>query len=168
MERPHHGAPDPDSHPRIATEAAHPGAGSRRCRNAIQMYAAACSRTWSVTPKHHGDVPTKGHRRLRRFLPLSCLFVSGAPHRSIIAGKFTQIPQNPCQPMTSRPPRTHGLYLGDVNEKASGRIPEELLLVLRHKMAAMRDSTHRGCFSQRKTESELFGGWIHTNACKPV
>lgn len=117
MESPHHGAPDPGSHPRIATEAAHPGAGSRRCRNAIQMYAAACSRTWSVAPKHHGDVPMKGQWRLRRFLPLLCLFVSGASYRSIIAGKFTQIPQNPCQPMTSRPRGRVGFIWGTLMKR---------------------------------------------------
>lgn len=36
MESPHHGAPDPGFHPRIATEAAHSGAYGH-C-NTIQMY----------------------------------------------------------------------------------------------------------------------------------
>lgn len=57
MESPHHGAPDPGFHPRIATEAAHSGAYGR-C-NTIQMYTAvrvdvfgyACA-GWGATHTH--------------------------------------------------------------------------------------------------------------------
>lgn len=51
MESPHHGALDPGSHPRTATEAAHPEARGRR--NAIQMYACARVHVCTCTPSSH-------------------------------------------------------------------------------------------------------------------
>lgn len=45
MESPHHGALDPGSHPRTATEAAHSGAYGH-C-NTIQMYSTVC--VWVCT-----------------------------------------------------------------------------------------------------------------------
>lgn len=78
-----------------------------------------------------------------------------------------EIHSNPAKPLSANDkpsPRTRGLYLGDVNEKASGRIPEELLLVLRHKMAAMRDSTHRGLFLTEKDRKRAIW-WVDAHKC---
>lgn len=69
----------------------------------------------------YGSVPTKGQCRLRYFLPVSCLSVSGAWDISIIAGKFIQIPQ-PCQPMTCSPRGHWALTLKDLNEKATSSL----------------------------------------------
>lgn len=125
MESPRRGALDPGSHPRTATEAAHSGAYGH-C-NTIQMYTTVCVDVfrYACAGWEYGNVPTKGQCRLRYFLPVSCLFVSGALDISIIAGKFTQIPK-PCQPMTCSPRGHWALTLRDINEKATSRLPEEI------------------------------------------
>lgn len=66
MESPHHGAPDPGFHPRIATEAAHSGAYGH-C-NTIQMYTPvrvgvfgyACAGWGGYTHTHNGALFADG------------------------------------------------------------------------------------------------------------
>lgn len=164
MESPHHGAPDPGSHPRIATEAAHPGAGSRRCRcrnpdvrGGVLTHVVRCDET----PRGRANEGSMEIKTLPATLVSVCL-------RGFVSFHYCrEIHSNPAKPLSANDkpsPRTRGLYLGDVNEKASGRIPEELLLVLRHKMAAMRDSTHRGLFLTEKDRKRAIW-WVDAHKC---
>lgn len=125
MESPHHGAPDPGSHPRLATEG--PEAGSRR--NATQ---SRCRRRHAharvplrQTPQGRGNRGSTEIKTLPATLVSVCLWGCGSFHycRAIHSNPAKALSAND---MTSL--RTRGLCLGGaVNEKASGRLPEELL-----------------------------------------
>lgn len=146
MGSPHHSAPDRGSHPHIATEAAHRGPPPPPQHNpdvhgGVLMHVV-----------HDAETPQgRANEGSTEIKTLPATLVSVCLKGSVSFHYCREIHSNPTKPLSANDkpsPRTHGLYLGDVNEKASGRIPEELLL--RHKMAAMRDSTHRGCLSLRK------------------
>lgn len=108
MERPHHGALDPRSHPRTATDAARSGAYGHLQYNPDVLDVAVCGCSHMVFSLRVSDSANKGSMQMKTFPAILlvcksvCLSVSGVWDISIIEGKFTQIPQ-PCQPMTGSP-----------------------------------------------------------------
>lgn len=127
MESPHHSAPDPGSHPRIATEAAHPGACSRQPPPPPQrnpdVHGGMLTHVFcdAKTPRGRANEGSTEIKTLPATLVSVCLWGSGSLHYC------REIHSNPTKPLSANDMaslRTHSFIWGTLMKRQAAGSPK--------------------------------------------